>query len=244
MGFVGSSGRDRIVPPTEQSVARPVAVPNTRAGSKAEFNVESFLDSKGLFTKRLVFQRSEVIFSQGEPAGNVFYIQNGTVKLSVNSHKGKTAVPTVLGHGAFVGVGCLAGQPRRMATATAMSSTTLQVITKNGMVRLLRTDRVFSEYFMTFLLAKNIRTEQQVVDLLFDNTEKRLIRALLFLAQFGVKNDNDEVTLFRVSQEMLGEMIGTSRTHVNAFMRRLKRMGLVEYDRGLKIHPPRLLSLL
>lgn len=246
MSDVGGSGAARAVAPMEKSAARPVAVPKTVAGSKAGFDVESFLDSTGLFRKRLAFQRNEVIFSHGDPAGNVFYIQKGIVKLSVNSHTGKRVVLTVLGPRTFVGVWCLAGQPRRMATATAMESTTLLAIPKGDMLRLLRSDRAFSEYFINFLLARNIRIAQQVVDLLFDNTEKRLIRALLFLAQFGFKNDNEEVIISQVSQEMLGEMIGTSRTHVNGFMRKLKRMRLVEYNHGhgLKIHPTPLLSLL
>jgi CRP-like cAMP-binding protein len=131
-----------------------------------------------------------------------------------------------------------------MARVTAVSSTTLRVIPKDEMLRLLRSDRHFSEYFINLMLARNIRATQQVVDLLCDDTEKRLIRALLFLAQFSVKNENDEVTLSGVSQELLGEMIGTSRTHVNGAMRRLKRMGFVEYNEGLRIHPTPLLSLL
>ena len=244
MGVVGSGGRERVGAPTEQGVARRLAVANTRARSKAGFNLESFLDSAGLFRKQLVFQRNEVIFSQGDPAGNVFYIQKGIVKLSVNSDTGKTAVPTVFGPGTFVGIWCLAGQPRRMARVTAVSATTLRVTPKDEMLRLLRSDRHFSEYFINLMLARNIRATQQVVDLLCDDTEKRLIRALLFLAQFGVKNENDEVKLSGVSQELLGEMIGTSRTHVNGAMRRLKRMGFVEYNEGLRIHPTPLLSLL
>jgi len=232
------------VPPVISRQPAPQGVQGPFFYKVRTFDVQSFLDSAGASKKQLALQRNEVIFAQGDPAGSVFYIQKGVVKLSVTSYAGKRAVLTVLGPGNFFGVWCLAGQPRRTATVTAMASTTVRVIPKEQILRLLRTDRAFADYFIAFLLARNIRIAQQVVNLLFDSTERRLIRALLFLTQFGTKKSNDEVTLSRVSQELLAEMIGSTRTHVNGLLRKLKRLGFVEYTGGLKIHPSPLMSLL
>jgi CRP-like cAMP-binding protein len=207
------------------------------------FDVRAFLSSAGLAKKPLEFTRNKNIFSAGDAAENVLFIHKGMVKLSVTSGEGKTAVMTILGAGNFAGVWCLAGHRRRTATATTMAPTTVYVIPKDQMLRLLRADPDFSDYFISFLLKRNIRFGRQVVNLLFDSTEKKLIRALLFLGQFGVEN-GDDVTLFRVPQELLGEMIGTSRTHVNTFMTKLKRLGFIEYSGGLKIHRTPLMSLL
>jgi CRP/FNR family cyclic AMP-dependent transcriptional regulator len=207
------------------------------------FDVRSFLSLAGLTRKSVDFSKNKVIFSAGEAAENVLFIQRGIVKLSVTSGEGKTAVMTMLGAGNFIGVWCLAGQLRRTATATAMAATTVNVIPKDQILRLLHTEADFSDYFISFLLKRNIRFGRQVINLLFDNTEKKLIRALLFLAQFGVE-DGDQVKMFRVPQELLGEMIGTSRTHVNTFMTKLKRLGFIEYNGGLKIHRTPLISLL
>jgi CRP-like cAMP-binding protein len=190
------------------------------------------------------FQKNEVIFASGDPAGNVLFIEKGMVRLSVTSVRGKTVVVAVLDAGNFFGLWCLAGQVRRTATATAMAPTTVRVIPKEQMLRLLRSEPAFSEYFISFLLKRNIQIGQQVIDLLFDPSERRLIRTLLFLAQFGVKN-GDDVTLSRVPQELLAEMIGSTRTHVNGFMTKLKRLGFVEYNGGLlKIHRTPLTTLL
>lgn len=208
------------------------------------FDVQSFLDSAGVVRKLLDFQKNQIIFVHGDPAMNVMYIQKGMVKLSVTSGGGKTAVVTILGPGKLLGLWCLAGQARRVVTATAMAPTTVRVIPKEQMLRLLHREPAFSNFFISYLLATNIGIAQQVVNLFFNRTEKRLIRALLFLAQFGAQNGRDEVTLTRVSQELLGEMVGSSRTHVNGFMRKLKRLGLVEYNGGLKIHRTPLMSLL
>lgn len=208
-----------------------------------EFDVRSFLSFAGLGRKLVEIPKNKVIFSAGDLAENVLFIHKGAVKLSVTSSHGKTAVMTIVGTGNFVGVWCLAGQLRRTATATTMTPTTVIVIPKDRMLRLLHSEPDFSDYFIAFLLKRNIRFGRQVVNLLFDNTEKKLIRALLFLAQFGVQQ-GDDVTLFRVPQELLGEMIGTSRTHVNTFMTRLKRLGFIEYNGGLRIHRTPLISLL
>jgi CRP-like cAMP-binding protein len=207
------------------------------------FDVRSFLTFAGLTRKTIEFPKNKIIFATGDIAENVFFIQKGVVKLSVTSGQGKTAVMTLLGAGHFAGVWCLAGQLRRTASATTMTPTTVNVIPKDQMLRLLHTEPDFSDYFITFLLKRNIRFGRQVINLLFDNTEKKLIRALLFLTQFGVE-EGDNVNMFRVPQELLGEMIGTSRTHVNTFMTKLKRLGFIEYNGGLKIHRSPLISLL
>jgi CRP/FNR family cyclic AMP-dependent transcriptional regulator len=215
------------------------------AHSKADtFDVQSFLKFAAGARRLVDFQKNEIIFASGDPAGNVLYIEKGMVRLSVTSDRGKTVVVTVLDAGNFFGLWCLAGQIRRAATATAMAPTTVRVIPKEQMFRLLRAEPAFSEYFISFLLKRNIQIGQKVVDLLFDPSEKRLIRTLLFLAQFGVKS-GDDVTLARVPQELLAEMIGSTRTHVNGFMTKLKRLGFVEYNGGLlKIHRTPLMSLL
>jgi CRP/FNR family cyclic AMP-dependent transcriptional regulator len=248
---MGSSDRDTprrpmFAPAMLSRERRPMKViPESLAYSKAEtFDVQSFLDFTAKARKMVNFQKNEVIFLTGDPAGHVLYIEKGLVRLSVTSSRGKTVVVTVLDGGNFFGIWCLAGQLRRTATATAMAPTTARVIPKEQLLRLLRTEPAFSEYFISFLLKRNMRIGQQVIDLLFDASEKRLIRTLLFLAQFGAK-DGDKVTLSHVPQELLAEMIGSTRTHVNGFMTKLKRLGFVEYNGGLmKIHRTPLTSLL
>ncbi len=215
------------------------------AHSKADtIDVRSFLNFSAGARRFVDFKKNEILFASGDPAANVLFIEKGMVRLSVTSVRGKTVVVTILDAGNFCGIWCLAGQLRRTATATAMAPTTVRVIPKEQMLRLLRTEPAFSEYFISFLLKRNMQIGQQVIDLLFDPSEKRLIRTLLFLAQFGSKS-GDNVTLSRVPQELLAEMIGSTRTHVNGFMTKLKRLGFVQYDgRLLKIHRTPLMSLL
>jgi CRP-like cAMP-binding protein len=232
----------------QATISRERKIPNGNPASAGPpktggFDVRAFLTFAGLTKRSVDFPKNKIIFATGDPAENVLFIQKGIVKLSVTSGEGKTAVMTLLGAGNFIGVWCLAGQLRRTATATTMAATTVNVIPKDQMLRLLHTEPDFSDYFITFLLKRNIRFGRQVINLLFDNTEKKLIRALLFLAQFGVE-EGDDVKMFRVPQELLGEMIGTSRTHVNTFMTKLKRLGFIEYNGGLKIHRTPLIALL
>ena len=227
---------------------RPVVAKGIRESivhSKAnEFDVHSFLNSAAGARRLVDFKKNEIIFASGDPARNVLFIEKGMVRLSVTSHRGKTVVLTVLDAGKFFGIWCLAGQVRRTATATAMVPTTVRVIPKEQMLALLRNESAFSEHFISFLLKRNMQIGQQVIDLLFDPSEKRLIRTLLFLGQFGAKN-GDDVTISQVPQELLAEMIGSTRTHVNGFMTKLKRLGFVEYNgKRLKIHRTPLMSLL
>lgn len=181
------------------------------------------------------FSRSENIYSQGDPANGVMYIQTGGVKLSVINEDGKEAVVAILGPGDFFGEGCLAAQPVCMATSTAMVPTSILFIEKNEMMRVLRTEHGMSDLFISHLLAKNIRVEQDLIDQLFNSSEKRLARALLLLARYGTE-DQPQGVLPKVSQELLAEMIGTTRSRVNFFMNKFRNLGFIKYNDGLQIN--------
>jgi CRP/FNR family transcriptional regulator, cyclic AMP receptor protein len=183
----------------------------------------------------LGYRRKQVIFSQGDPADGVFYLQMGRVKLTVVSNQGKEAIVALLGPGEFFGEGCLAGQPLRMSTATATEEATVLRISKRVMVRLLRTDPKFSELFTAFLLSRNIRYEEDLVDQLFNSSEKRLARILLLLAHFG-KDGKREPVIPRISQETLAGMVGTTRSRVSHFMNKFRKLGFIDYNGGLLVH--------
>ena len=179
--------------------------------------------------------RGQIVFSQGAPADAVFYIQNGKVKLSVISAQGKEAVVAFLEAGDFCGEGCLAGQLVRMATAMAATDCTIVRVAKPSMIKALHERVEFSEMFMAHLLARNIRVEADLVDQLFNSSEKRLARVLLLLANFG-KDGKPEPVLAKISQETLAEMVGTTRSRVSYFMNRFRKLGFVEYNGDLKVH--------
>src|SRR5216117_2497240 len=193
------------------------------------FELRSFLDSAGAARRVMKYARSAVIFSQGDPATDVFYIQQGSVKLSVLSRTGKEAVVAILGPGDFFGEGCLAGQPRRMATASAMGVSTLLVVEKPQMLEMLHTQPTLATRFLSHMLTRNIRIEEDLVDQLFNSSEKRLARALLLLARYG-KVDKPVRVVPKISQEALAEMIGTTRARVNFFLNKFKKLGFIEYD--------------
>ena len=205
-----------------------------KAASKRLFNTQDFLESAGVARKVAEFKKKETIFSQGDPCRSVFYIQKGGVRLSVVNESGKEAVVAVLGPGDFIGEGCLAGQPIRIGTATAIAPTTALVIEKSEMVRVLHSEHEFSDRFITFMLARNIRIEEDLVDQLFNSSEKRLARTLLLLARYG-KEDKLQRVLPKVSQEMLAEMVGTTRSRVNFFMNKFRKLGFIKYNGGLQI---------
>jgi len=205
-----------------------------KTNTKAVFNTQVFLDSVGVARKVTEFKKKETIFSQGDPCGNVFYIQKGGVRLSVVNESGKEAVVAVLGPGDFFGEGCLAGQPTRIGTATAIAPTTALVIEKSEMIRVLHSEHEFSDRFISFMLARNIRIEEDLVDQLFNSSEKRLARTLLLLARYG-KEDKLQRVLPKVSQEMLAEMVGTTRSRVNFFMNKFRKLGFIKYNGGLQI---------
>ena len=204
--------------------------PKTRRG----FNVEGYLDSTGPARKVVTYQRGDVVFSQGDAGDDVRYIQKGAIKLSVLSQIGKEAVVAMLGTGDFFGEGAMAGQTVRIGTATAVVPTSVLIIEKLAMIRLLHEEPAFSDRFIAYMLTRNIRIEADLVDQLFNSSEKRLARTLLLLAQYG--QVNPQRTLPKISQGTLAEMIGATRARVNFFMNKFRKLGLIEYNGGLKIN--------
>jgi CRP/FNR family transcriptional regulator, cyclic AMP receptor protein len=198
------------------------------------FNAQAFLDSAGAGKTAAHYARDETIFTQGDGCDHVMYIQAGGVKLSVLSKSGREAVVAMLGPGDFFGEGCLAGQPIRIGNATAITPSVIRLIDKARMVRLLHTKRAMSDRFIAHMLARNVRIEEDLIDQLFNSSEKRLARALLQLARYG-KRDNPIRVMPRVSQETLAEMVGTTRSRVNFFLNKFKRLGLIDYDGDLPL---------
>jgi CRP/FNR family transcriptional regulator, cyclic AMP receptor protein len=208
-----------------------------RPKKQRKFSSQAFLESAGLARKIREFKRKETVFSQGDPASTVFYIQHGGVKLSVVNESGKEAVVAILGPGDFFGEACLAGHSVRMATATAITPSSLLVIEKDEMNRVLHEEHAFSDRFISHMLKRNIRVEEDLVDQLFNSSEKRLARALLLLARFGKQDQAPpEMHLPKVSQEVLAEMIGTTRSRVNFFMNKFRKLGFIDYNGGLRVH--------
>jgi CRP/FNR family transcriptional regulator, cyclic AMP receptor protein len=207
---------------------------SSRPSSRA-FDVLSFLHSAGVARRMMRLRGDSVVFAQGAEANSVYYIQDGGVKLSVLSSSGKEAVVGMLGPGDFFGEGCLAGQPLRIGTATAVVPTTVLRIAKAEMLRTLHEHTPFAERFIAHMLARNIRIEEDLVDQLFNSSEKRLARMLLLLAQFG-KATRSQRVLPRLSQETLAEMVGTTRSRVNFFMNKFRRLGFIEYNGAIKIN--------
>ncbi|PYT79643.1 MAG: Crp/Fnr family transcriptional regulator [Acidobacteria bacterium] len=199
------------------------------------FDLQAFLNSAGVARKIRKFKRAEVVYSQGDAAKSVMYIQEGGVRLSVVSEGGKEAVVAMLGPGDFFGERCLAGQPVRMGTATAITSSTVLVIEKSEMFKVLHEQHALSDRFITFMLGRNIRIEEDLVDQLFNSSEKRLARTLLLLARYG-REDEPHGVLPKVSQETLAEMIGTTRSRVNFFMNKFRKLGFIRYNGGLQIN--------
>ena len=199
------------------------------------FNVQAFLDSSGIARKIVEYRRDELIFTQGDPCEHVLYIQKGGVKLSVLSTSGREAVVAMLGPSEFFGEGCLAGQPARMGSATATMDSTILLVDKDRMVRLLHKQHALSDRFIAHMLARNIRIEADLVDQLFNSSEKRLARALLLLARYG-KHDEPVRAVSPITQETLAEMVGTTRSRVNFFMKKFQRLGFIEYNGDLKIN--------
>ena len=199
------------------------------------FDVHAFLDSAGVSRRIVRFARGAVVFAQGALANSVFYIQEGGVKLSVLSSAGKEAVVAMLGPGDFIGEGCLAGQTHRMGTAMAMAPTTVLRIPKREMMRTLHEQSSLSDRFISHMLVRNIRIEEDLVDQLFNSSEKRLARTLLLLARYG-NEDTSPRMLPKLSQETIAEMVGTTRSRVNFFMNKFRKLGFIEYNGGLKIN--------
>jgi CRP/FNR family cyclic AMP-dependent transcriptional regulator len=198
------------------------------------FDAQAFLDSAGVARKVAEFKKKETIFLQGDPAKNVLYIQKGGVRLSVVNETGNSAVVAILSPGDFFGEGCLAGQSIRIGSATAVVATTVLVIEKKEMIRVLHVEHAFSDRFITYMLSRNIRVEEDLVDQLFNSSEKRLARTLLLLARYG-KEAKPQKVVPKISQEMLAEMVGTTRSRVNFFMNKFRKLGFIKYNGGLHI---------
>jgi CRP/FNR family transcriptional regulator, cyclic AMP receptor protein len=193
------------------------------------------LDWTGVRTERVEFGPGTMVFAQGDPATTVMYVEQGVVRLSVVSHAGKEAVIAMLETGHFFGEGCLAGQAQRMATATAVAPCTILTVEKQEMVRRLHAQPAFADRFLTHMLARNIRIEEDLIDHLFNSSEKRLARTLLLLARYG-EPEATHRALPKVSQEVLAEMVGTTRSRVNFFMNKFRKLGFIDYNGGLKIN--------
>ena len=206
-----------------------------KSARATKFDARAFLDSVGLDRKIVDYRRGESVYTQGDPAKAVMYVQKGGVKLSVVNGVGKEAIVAMFGPGDFFGEGCMAGQTIRMGTTTAMTPITLLVIEKNELARVLHLEHELSDKFIAYMLARNIRVEEDLVDQLFNSSEKRLARTLLLLARYGQKGKPDRV-LPTVSQETLASMIGTTRPRVNFFMNKFRKLGFIEYNGKIKIN--------
>ena len=202
---------------------------------KPAFDTDAFLSSAGTGKTIVTYQPTHVIFSQGDAADSVMYVQKGSVKLTVVNESGKEAVVAIFGSGDFFGEGGMAGQRTRMGTATAIAPTTVLIIGNEEMRRVLHAEHSLSDRFIHYMLARNIRVEADLIDQLFNSTEKRLARTLLLIARYG-QEDRPEPVLQKVSQEMLAEMIGTTRSRVNLFMNKFRDLGFIEYNGGVKIN--------
>jgi CRP/FNR family cyclic AMP-dependent transcriptional regulator len=193
------------------------------------------MDWSGVSAERLEYAPATKIFGQGDPAASVMYLEKGAVRLSVVSHSGKEAVIALIDAGHFFGEGCLAGQPQRMATATAMSPCVIMALEKPEIRRLLHDRQGFADAFLAHMLTRNIRIEEDLIDQLFNSTEKRLARTLLLLARYG-RPEASHRALPRVSQELLAEMVGTTRSRVNFFMNKFRKLGFIDYNGTLKVN--------
>jgi CRP/FNR family transcriptional regulator, cyclic AMP receptor protein len=199
------------------------------------FNPQTFLSKVGSGKTNLTPHKKQVLYSQGDAADAVFYIQGGRVKLTVVSQQGREAVVAILERGSFLGESCLAGQTVRTATATALEDSSIVRIDKGAMIRVLHEEPTFAELFMSYLLAHSIRIQADLVDQLFNSSEKRLARILLLMAHFG-KEGKPEPVIAKVSQEMLAEMIGTTRSRVSFFMNKFRKLGFIDYNGGMHVH--------
>ena len=208
--------------------------PPAAAQVHAGFDVGVYLESTGPARRVVKYRRGEIVFSQGDAANDVRYLQKGAIKLSVLSSVGKEAVVAMLGPGDFFGEGALAGQSLRIGTATAAAASAVLIIEKQAMVRLLHEETAFSDRFISYMLTRNMRIEADLVDQLFNSSEKRLARTLLLLARYSEASPHR--TLPKISQETLAEMIGATRSRVNFFMNKFRKLGFIEYNGGLKVN--------
>jgi CRP/FNR family cyclic AMP-dependent transcriptional regulator len=227
----GSSASTPRGDPLDRGEANLIMTANRKSG----FNPDAFLAKAGVGRTVSKYPKHKVIFSQGDAADAVFYIQKGKVKITVVSEQGKEAVVAILVADKFCGEGCLAGQPRRISTAVAMTECEIMQLERTAFLRVLREEPAFSEMFVSHVLARSIRIEEDLVDQLFNSTEKRLARTLLLLARYGEPQVSHRA-LPKVSQELLAEMVGTTRSRVNFFMNKFRKLGFIDYNGALKIN--------
>jgi CRP-like cAMP-binding protein len=216
----------KLVEPKEASVEKP---------DKGMFDPKNFLAKVGAGKQVLEFHKNQHVFEQGDVAGAVFYIQKGKVKVTVQSEQGKEAVVGILGPGQFFGEGCMNGHKQRISTTTAMDDSVITSITKEAMLAALHDEPKFSEMFMAYLLTRNSRIEEDLIDQLFNSSERRLARMLLLLANFG-KAGSPQLISPNISQETLAEMVGTTRSRVSHFMNKFRKLGLIDYNGHIEVH--------
>jgi CRP-like cAMP-binding protein len=207
----------------------------TNAKAKRRFEVVKYLESAGVSRKVVRYRKGQRIFSQGDPCDTVMYLQAGVVKIGVTSSAGKEAVIALLQTGEFFGEGCIAGQPLRVAAAIAMEPTSVLEIDKLEMIRVVHDEPEFSDRFVAHMLKRNVRVEEDLVDQLFNSSEKRLARTLLLIARYGNEEKCDKIVA-HVSQETLAEMIGTTRSRVSFFMNKFRKLGFIKYNGGLHVN--------
>jgi len=206
-----------------------------KSSLKTIFDVGKYLATSGVKKKLVSYRKGQVIFSQGEKAGSVFYLQSGTVKITVNSSSGREAVVALLNPGDFFGEGCIAGQTLRVARASALVPTSVMAIEKSEMIRVIHEEHEFSDRFVAHMLKRNVRVEEDLVDQLFNSSEKRLARALLLIARYG-NNQKPQKIAARISQKTLAEMVGTTRGRVSFFMNKFRKLGLISYNGNIEVH--------
>ena len=199
------------------------------------FDIQEFLSSAGKSRRILKFKKGQVIFSQDDPGDDVLYIQSGNAKLTIVNPQGKEAVLAIVGSGDFLGEGCIIGNPVRLTTATAIAPMNAMSIEKQEMMRVLHDEQEFAGKFISYMLERNIKIEADLVDQLFNSSEKRLARALLILARYG-KEGAPETIVAKISQETLAELVGTTRSRVNFFMNKFRKLGFIHYNGGLQVH--------
>jgi CRP/FNR family cyclic AMP-dependent transcriptional regulator len=234
-----SADSARPAKPASGAIGRPLLVSSRKqkaTNGEATFDAKAFLAKAGVGKKIVRLKKNETAFAQGDPADEVYFVQQGRLRVTVTSSNGKEATITLVGAGEFVGENCMvSAHPLRLATATAMADSELLKISKAEMVRVLRDEPELSEMFMRFLLVRNARIQADLIDQLFNSSEKRLARILLLLAQFG-KDSKPETVVPKISQEVLAEMIGTTRSRVSFFMNRFRKLGFIEYDGEIRVH--------
>src|ERR1700732_3874830 len=212
-------------------------VAKNRKNAKS-FNIQEFLSSAGKSRRNLKFKKGQVIFSQDDPGDDVLYIQSGNAKLTIVNPQGKEAVLAIVGSGDFLGEGCIIGNPVRLTTATAIAPINAMSIEKQEMMRVLHDEQEFAGKFISYMLERNIKIEADLVDQLFNSSEKRLARALLILARYGKEGEPEKIVA-KISQEILAELVGTTRSRVNFFMNKFRKLGFIHYNsglRGLQVH--------